>query len=234
MDFKNELKEKLSQYNILATDYQIKQFEDYYNLIIEWNEKINLTSITEQSIVITKHFIDSILPINHFPLNSSVIDIGSGAGFPAIPLKIIRPDLKIVMVDSLNKRINFLIKVIESLNLQDISAIHGRCEDMANNKTYRQSFDIATARAVAKINILAEYCVPFVKLNGLFIAYKSIELDEEIHQSKNAFDKLFINLKEISTYQLEDNVRKVAIFKKQKDTPKTFPRNQNKPRTQPL
>ena len=234
MNFKEELKEQFNKYGFNITETQINQFEEYYKLIIDWNNKINLTAITEQSQVIEKHFLDSILPINQFKSGATVIDIGSGAGFPGIPLKIMRPDLKITLLDSLNKRINFLNIVIDQLGLTDIVAIHGRSEDMAKKPQYREYFDIATARAVAKLNILAEYCIPFIKVNGQFIAYKSVDLETEIKDSANAMNKLYFKHNETIKLSLNENERNIGIFVKINKTPANYPRGQNKPRTNPL
>lgn len=234
MNFKEELKLKFNNYNIDISDIQLNQFEEYYNLLIEWNEKFNLTSITSQSEVIEKHFLDSVLPMQVFDLNSTIIDIGSGAGFPGIPLKIMRPDLDITLVDSLNKRITFLETVIDKLSLDSIRAIHGRCEDMAKMPLYREIFDYATARAVAKLNVLAEYCIPFIKVNGKFVAYKSKDIELELIESNNAFKSLYFKHIDTINYSLESGERNIAIFNKFNNTPKIYPRGQNKPRKNPL
>ena len=234
MDFREELVSQFNKYNIALDNTQIEQFYRYYELLIEWNEKINLTAITEQSEVIEKHFIDSILPYKAFKENSSIIDIGSGAGFPGIPLKILRPDLNITLLDSLNKRINFLNIVINELKLDNIVAIHGRSEEMAKMPKYREVFDYGTARAVAKLNILAEYTVPFIKVNGNFIAYKGQDADNEILESKNAISKLYLKENTHLEFNLNENSRKILIFNKTKQTPNIYPRGQNKPRKNPL
>lgn len=234
MNFKEELISKFNKFGFTITDLQANQFETYYNLLIDWNNKINLTAITEQSEVIEKHFIDSILPINSFSTNATVIDIGSGAGFPGIPLKIMRPDLNITLLDSLNKRINFLNTVIAELKLTNITAIHGRSEDIAKMPKYREIFDIVTARAVAKLNTLAEYCIPFIKVNGKFIAYKSIDLDQEIKDSANSMNKLYFKHNTTLKYTLNNNERNIGIFTKINKTTSNYPRGQNKPRTNPL
>lgn len=234
MDFKEELKLKFNKHGIALTDVQIEQFYQYYKLIIDWNEKINLTTITEQSEVIEKHFIDSVLPINSFPANSKVIDVGSGAGFPGIPLKILRPDLNITLLDSLNKRINFLNIVIDTLKLENIETIHGRSEDIAKMPKYREKFDISTARAVAKLNVLAEYTIPFVKVNGLFVAYKSQDANNELLECKNAMSKLYFKHIDTVRFELNSGERNIIIFKKYNNTPNIYPRNQNKPRKMPL
>ena len=217
MDFREEIVNQFNRYNISLSDVQINQFARYYELLLEWNEKINLTAITEQSEVIEKHYIDSVLPMDLFENNSTIIDIGSGAGFPGIPLKILRPDLHITLLDSLNKRINFLNIVIEELKLDNIFAIHGRCEDIAKMPKYRENFDYGTARAVAKFNILAEYTVPFIKKGGSFIAYKGQDADNELIESKNAISKLFLSESTHKEYNLNNNYRKILVFKKTKE-----------------
>lgn len=234
MDFREELVSKLNSYGFSLSDNQIDQFQRYYELLLEWNEKINLTAITEQSEVIEKHFLDSILPSSAFENASKVIDIGSGAGFPGIPLKIIRPDLDITLLDSLNKRINFLNIVIDELKLENIRAIHGRSEDIAKMPIYREKFDIVTARAVAKLNILAEYSIPFIKVNGKFIAYKGSDADIELSDCTNAMSKLYFKHMDTLSYNLESGNRNIQIFRKYNNTPSMYPRGQNKPRKNPL
>lgn len=234
MNFKEELVSKFNKHNIELTNKQAEMFETYYKMIVEWNEKINLTAITEQSEVIEKHFLDSILPYKQFDYEASVLDIGTGAGFPSIPLKILRPDLNITMLDSLNKRIVFLEEVINKLNLDNITALHGRCEDMAKMPLYRESFDIVTARAVAKLNTLSEYCIPFIKTNGKFIAYKSLDIENELTECKNAFSKLFIKHINTITFELPSGTRNIIILTKTNKTPVQYPRLQNKPRKMPL
>lgn len=234
MDFRIELVEKFQKYGLILNNRQIEQFELYYKLLLEWNEKINLTAITEQSEVIEKHFIDSILPHKEFEINCSIIDIGSGAGFPGIPLKIYRPDLDITLLDSLNKRVNFLNIVINKLQLDNIVAIHGRCEDIAKMPKYREQFDYGTARAVAKLNILAEYTVPFIKIGGTFVAYKGSDAENELNEAKSAISKLYLSTKDTISFELGENSRTIILFKKSKQTPNIYPRGQNKPRKNPL
>ena len=234
MEFKQELQEKFNSYNINLTNTQAEQFEIYYKMIIDYNEKVNLTAITEQSEVIEKHFLDSILPYKEFEPNATVLDIGTGAGFPSIPLKILRPDLDITMVDSLGKRVLFLEEVIKVLDLKNIRALHGRCEDMAKMPLYRESFDIVCARAVAKLNVLLEYCIPFISVNGKFIAYKSQDIENEILESKNAYNKLFVKTIKQIDFKLNSGIRSILIVTKYKPTPTIYPRGQNKPRKFPL
>lgn len=236
MEFKTELKQTFLNYDIELTDNQLSQFEEYYNLIVSYNKDINLTAITEQTDVIFKHFLDSVLCVNDLSADATLIDVGAGAGFPGIPLKIVRPDLNIVLLDGLNKRVVFLNEVIKKLQLQNITAVHGRCEDFARKPEYREQFDYCVARAVAKLNTLAEYCLPFVKVYGYMIAYKSRNAQSEITEAKNALDVLGGKLTDIKiTDILEINAERDMLFIQKKfKTPNSYPRFQNKPKTNPL
>lgn len=229
-----ELKEIFEKYEIKLSEIQIQQFEEYFSLLIETNKVLNLTAITEEHDVIIKHFLDSVLPANNFPQNAKIIDVGSGAGFPSIPLKILRTDLNVCMIDSLNKRINFLQTVIEELNLKDIKAEHYRAEDYA--KKNRETFDVATARAVAPLNTLVEYLLPFVKIGGYAVIYKSTKLQEELKEAEKAIKILGGDIEKIDKYIIdEDNIeRDVLIIKKISHTPIKYPRDKNKPKIQPI
>ncbi len=229
-----ELREVFGKYGITLNDVQINQFEEYFSMLIETNKVLNLTAITEEHDVLIKHFLDSVLAINNFPKNAKVIDVGSGAGFPSIPLKIVRPDLQICMIDSLNKRVNFLNGVIQKLNLNDISAEHFRAEDFA--KKNREMFDVATARAVASLNTLVEYLLPFVKIGGCAVIYKSSKLNDELKESENAIKILGGKVEKVENFKIsEDGLeRNILIIKKINHTPKNFPRDKNKPKTQPI
>lgn len=231
---KNFLKQIFEKYDIALSEVQVAQFENYFNLLIETNKVLNLTAITEEKDVIIKHFLDSVLPIKNFPQGTKVVDVGSGAGFPAIPLKIVRPDLEIVMVDSLNKRVKFLQKVISCLNLEKIYAKHDRIEDFARNN--RESFDISTARAVASLNTLVEYLLPLTKIAGKAVIYKSSKLEEEMQISKKAIDVLGAKIDKIEHFFIKecDIERNVLILSKIKQTPNKFPRDKNKPKTNPI
>lgn len=228
------LKDLFKKYNVNLNDFQIVQFEEYFSMLIETNKVMNLTAIIEEDDVAVKHFLDSALPEKFFPQNATVIDIGSGAGFPALPLKIVRPDLKITMVDSLNKRIGFLNGVIEKLNIEGVNAVHSRAEDFAKNN--REKFDVAVARAVAPLNTLVEYLLPFVKVGGVCIIYKSSKLAEELKDSQKAIEILGAKVERIEKYYIAEKEleREILILKKIKNTPQKYPRDKNKPKLNPI
>ena len=223
-------------FNVEGRNYPdfLEKLEKYYNLVIEKNQVMNLTNITEPREFAIKNILDSVLPINAIPPKSSVIDIGAGAGFPSIPLKILRPDLEVVMVDSLNKRVNFLKEVISKLKLKNIVALHTRAEDFA--KTNRENYDFAVARAVAKLNTLCEYCLPLVKVGGQMIAYKSMKANEEILEAKNAIDILGGKVTHVQNVFLKeiDSIRTNVVIKKVKSTPLQYPRGKNLPKQNPI
>ena len=229
-----EIKEVFSKYGFSLSALQIDQFERYYEFLISENKKYNLTAITEKNDVIFKHFLDSCLAEKNIIKNAKIIDIGSGAGFPSIPLKILRPDIKFVLVDSLNKRVNFLNELIKILNLQDVVAVHARAEDYI--KDNREKFDYAVARAVAPLNTLLEYLVPYVKVGGECLIYKSQKLEEEIETSQNALKVLGCKVKKIESFNIDeiDAARKILIIKKCFVTPIKYPRGKNLPKTKPI
>lgn len=235
-DFSDKITNKLEYYGIEIDKNNTIQLYNYMNLLIEWNKKMNLTAITEPNEIIIKHFVDS-LTINEFiNHNSNVIDIGTGAGFPGIPLKIIRNDISITLMDSLNKRINFLEEVIKSLKLEKILTIHARAEELGNNKYYRQKYDHITSRAVAPLNYLLEYMMPFAKIGGSCICMKGSNIEEELKEAERAIIKLGGKIEEIKKLKLpETNIeRNIIIIKKVKDTPKEFPRKPGIPKKQPI
>lgn len=228
------------QLGITFSDRQIEQFFQYYQLLIEWNRVMNLTAITEMEDVVTKHFIDSLSLVHGINmddhLNRYMIDVGSGAGFPGIPLKICFSSLRVTLLDSLNKRIQFLQTVIHDLELDDIAAIHGRSEDFGRNIQYREKYDYCVSRAVANMSTLSEYCIPFVKCGGYFIAYKSGNIDEELKQSEHAIDILGGKIDRIIKFQLSntDLSRSMVMIKKTKHTLNKYPRKAGVPSKSPL
>ena len=230
--FKSEL-EKLG---ISISEEQLEQFIRYYEMLIEKNKVMNLTAITDFDEVIEKHFIDSLNLFRFADLKAdkTIIDMGTGAGFPGIPLKIAFPNLKITLADSLNKRILFLNDVISELGLTDIDTVHGRAEDLAKDKTYRENYDICVSRAVANLSTLSEYCLPFVKIGGQFISYKSGDCDEEITNAKSAIFLLGGRLNQIQKFEINDNSRSFVIIDKVNGTSKLYPRKAGLPSKKPL
>lgn len=229
---------KCSDLGISLSDKQIEQFLNYYELLVEWNSFMNLTAITDFDEVILKHFVDSISLCKYisFQKGDTLIDIGTGAGFPGIPIKIICPDCKITLLDSLNKRINFLNTVIEQLHLTDIITIHGRAEDIAKTKEHRENYNYAISRAVANLSTLSELCIPFVKQNGYFISYKSEKGNEELLEAKNAIEILGGSVDKQISYQLPDSdlSRNLILIRKRNITPKKYPRKAGIPSKEPL
>lgn len=229
---------KLSELGITLNELQKQQFVKYYELLVEWNKVMNLTGITEYEEVNEKHFVDSLSIIKAIDLSNvaSVIDIGTGAGFPGIPLKIAFPHLKVTLLDSLNKRIKFLDTVIEELGLENIQTIHGRAEDYAKQPDYREQYDLCVSRAVANLATLSEYCIPYVKNGGMFIPYKSGDIDEELSQSKKAIHILGGKLNDVVKFQLPGSEisRSLVIISKYQNTSKKYPRKAGLPAKEPL
>ncbi len=235
IDYKKLITKILEENNIEATEEIFERLEKYYEYLVECNKTINLTSIIKKEDVYVKHFADSLLGIKNYKYGATVCDIGTGAGFPGIVLKIARPDLNIILVDSLNKRINFLNKVINELNLCNIQALHYRAEDREFKSLYLNSFDYVIARAVASMNTLAEYCLPYVKVGGSFIAYKSNKIDDEMFISKKCIAELGGKVEKIQNYHLIDDIyRNLVIINKLHKTSDKYPRDKNKPRLDPL
>ena len=238
MDKIEKLKESFGKLNISLTDKQYQQFLEYYELLVEWNKVMNLTGITEFDEVVMKHFVDSLSLVYAVPANKpyKVLDMGTGAGFPGIPLKIAFPDMEMVLLDSLNKRIKFLNEVINQLGLEKITAIHGRAEEFARKEEYREQFDLCVSRAVANLATLSEYCLPYVKKNGCFIPYKSGAIEEEMEASKKAVHVLGGKITEVKTFELPDSdiSRSLVVIKKEKETPKKYPRSGGKPTKEPI
>lgn len=234
----NRFQNGLKNLHISLTETQIEQFMKYYEMLIEKNKVMNLTAITEFDEVMEKHFLDSLSLVKAIPDLSTqkILDMGTGAGFPGIPLKIAFPQLQIVLMDSLNKRVMFLQEVIEELGLQQIKAVHDRAEEMARRKEYRQQFDLCVSRAVANLSSLSEYCLPFVKIGGCFVPYKSSDIEEETKQANKAISLLGGNLETIVKFSLPDSDQKrsLLVIKKEKDTPKQYPRKAGTPTKKPL
>lgn len=235
-EFNNKIIEYANTLNISIDENKASLFYEYMNLILEWNEKINLTAITEPEDVIVKHFIDSLTIANDIENSSRIIDVGTGAGFPGIPLKIYNESLKITLLDSLNKRTVFLKEVVEKLNLKNVEIIHGRAEDYAQDEEYREKYDYAVSRAVAPLNILLEYLVPYTKINGNVIAMKGSSAEEEINNSQNALKKLDSSIKNIQKINLpkDSGERYIIVLNKNKKTNKIYPRKAGTPRKMPL
>ena len=232
--------EDLKKFDIYLEQKQIDQFLEYYELLIKWNSFMNLTSITEFSEVIKKHYVDSISLVKAIPglkeKQYSLIDVGTGAGFPGIPLKIVFPELKITLLDSLNKRVQFLNEAICLLNLNHIDAIHGRAEDFAKPGKLRESYDICVSRAVANLSVLAEYCIPFVKTGGVFVAYKSGKIQEEMERGKKAVEIFGGEVVNIEKFVLAgtDAERELVVVKKVRKTDKRYPRKAGVPGKEPI
>ncbi len=233
--FSKELKEKAKQIAISLEEKQIEQFYEYMNLLLEWNEKINLTSITEPKEVILKHFIDSFTIQKYIQEGQKVIDVGTGAGFPGIPLAIIKQNTEITLLDSLHKRILFLEEVISSLKLKKIKTVHARVEEFAKNKLERESYDIATSRAVAPLNVLLEYLLPLVKIGGYCICMKGSNI-EEIKEAENALTVLGGKIEKVENMLLpnSDIQRHIILVKKEKESPAKYPRKPGTPSKEPI
>ncbi len=231
---------ELSKHNFELTDKQKQQFKLYFKMLIEVNEHVNLTRITEEDEVYLKHFYDSITPLFTFGAvfkdGATLCDVGAGAGFPSIPLKILKPGLKVTIVDSLQKRLNFLKDLISELGLTDVELVHGRAEDVGQNKLYRERFDIVTARAVARMSVLSEYCLPLVKKGGYFVALKGPKAEDELDDGKKALEVLggkLIKDEELTLPESEEE-RTLVLVQKVKSTPKKYPRQAGTPRRKPI
>ena len=239
-EFKDRLNRELNQFSIILENSQINQFYQYYELLDEWNKVMNLTAITDQKEVITKHFVDSLALVKAMGEISTkeykIIDIGTGAGFPGIPLKIAFPQLKITLMDSLNKRIKFLNEVIEQLGLKEITAVHSRAEDLGRDKDYREQYDLSVSRAVANLSTLSEYCMPFVKPGGFFISYKSGKIEEELSSAKHAIFLLGGKVNRIESFTLDGAEAERTLIKIEKvsEISKRYPRKAGVPGKEPL
>lgn len=235
--------ENLKDLNIELTQKQLEQFDQFYDTMVRWNKVMNLTTIKGHEEVVEKHFIDSLSIVKILDKDIlegkesiKIMDLGTGAGFPGIPLKIVFPEIEIVLLDSMNKKVKFINEVIEQLGLTKITAIHGRAEDYAKQPVYREQFDLCVSRAVANLATLTEYCMPFVKVGGLFISYKSGNVEEELEKSIHAIHQLSGELKEVTKFQLpgSDISRSFVQVKKTQKTPKKYPRKAGLPGKEPL
>lgn len=230
--------QELEVLGIRLTDVQKEQFDRYYKLLIEWNKVMNLTGITEYEEVNLKHFTDSLTIVRIMEMNnvSTLIDVGTGAGFPGIPIKIVFPHVKVILLDSLNKRIKFLNQVIEELNLKDVISLHGRAEDYAKKVEYREKIDLCVSRAVANLSTLSEYCLPFVRKGGYFVSYKSADSDDEIQQSENALKILGGKIDKTDKFILpgSDMGRALVRIEKINHTPGKYPRKAGVPSKEPI
>lgn len=238
--FMGWMQDGMEELSIELSEHQLHQFYKYFELLVEWNKIMNLTAITEMEEVVTKHFVDSLTLVKAIPdlgeKGGTILDMGTGAGFPGIPLKIVYPNLKITLLDSLNKRIKFLNEVIGEIGLEDITAIHGRAEDYGRNKDYREQFDYCVSRAVANLSTLSEYCMPYVKIGGTFISYKSGKIDEELKEAKGAVKLLGGKVEQVITFVLPKTEveRSLVVIKKNEGTAKKFPRKAGMPGKEPL
>jgi 16S rRNA (guanine527-N7)-methyltransferase len=232
------LRDTLGQLEINISDTQINQFNKYFELLIEYNKVMNLTAITDYDDVIIKHFVDSLLILKVFDFNNveNLLDLGTGAGFPGIPLKIMYPDLKISFLDSLKKRIGFIDTVCNELDLKGYSLLHGRAEDFAHDILYREKFDLVVSRAVAKLSTLSEYCLPYTKVGGTFVSYKSADIENEANSSSTALDILGGQLNSLPFVSIPntDIVRSFVVIDKINSTPDKYPRKAGKPSKKPL
>ena len=234
-EFEKEILENSKEINIIITEKEIKSLYKYMKLMLEWNKNINLTAITDEKEVIIKHFIDSISINKYIKEANKIMDIGTGAGFPGIPLKILNKDIEFILVDSLNKRINFLEEVKKELSLNKLELLHARAEELAKNKKYRENVDIVVSRAVARLRVLAEYMLPFVQENGLCICMKGPNIEEELEESKKALDILGGKIENIEHIILPGNLeRNIILIRKIKRTPEKYPRKAGIPVKQPL
>ena len=228
----------LAEQNLPLSDQQKKQFELYFELLVEWNEKINLTAITDKEEVYLKHFYDSIAPILQGLIPNETIkllDIGAGAGFPSLPMKILYPQLDVTIIDSLNKRINFLQLLAHELDLDGVHFYHGRAEDLAQDKNFRAQYDFVTARAVARMQVLSELTIPYLKVGGKLLALKASNAPEELLEAKNALNLLFSKVEDNLSYALPNgDPRYITVVEKKKETPNKYPRKAGMPNKRPL
>lgn len=233
------MKSEFKKYGLLLDETMSNQFEKYYELLIDWNQRMNLTTITDRDEVVQKHFIDSVLLLTKYDKtefeNKNIIDVGTGAGFPGIPLAIMLPQTNFVLIDSLDKRITFLKTVLDELGLSNVTLYHGRAEDFGKDTSFREQFDYCVSRAVAPLPILLEYCSPFIKVDGSLLLYKSIKTDQEVDESKHALDELNCKIGEICTLSDDEDYKRYIIeIHKINEIPTKYPRKAGKPKKNPL
>lgn len=235
-EFSQALYKSAKAIEVELNEQQIEKFYEYMNLLLEWNKKINLTAITVPEEIILKHFIDSLTIASKIKEGATLVDMGTGAGFPGIPLKIYRKDIKIVLVDSLNKRLNFLKEVIKKLGLEKIETIHSRAEEFGKNKKYRETFDVATSRAVANLSTLYEYLLPLVKEKGICICMKGGEIEEELERAKKAIKILGGKVLKVEKFELPKSSikRSIVLLEKVEKTPAKYPRKPGTPAKEPI
>lgn len=233
------MKSEFNKYGLLLDETMSNQFDKYYELLIDWNQRMNLTTITDRDEVLQKHFIDSVLLLTKYDKtefeNKTVIDVGTGAGFPGIPLAIMLPQTNFILIDSLDKRITFLKTVLDELELSNVTLYHGRAEDFGKDTSFREQFDYCVSRAVAPLPILLEYCSPFIKVDGSLLLYKSIKTDQEVDEANHALDELNCKIGEICTLSDDEDYKRYIIeIHKIKETPTKYPRKAGKPKKNPL
>ena len=235
-EFEKIFIEEAKKFSINLEKQQIEAFYKYMKLLLEWNEKINLTAITNEKEIIVKHFVDSLTINKYLKQAKNLADIGTGAGFPGIPIKIMNPNLKITLVDSLNKRVNFLQEIIKELKLPNVEAVHSRAEDIGKDKKYREKFDVVTSRAVANMSVLSEYLLPLVKVGGQCICMKGSEIEEELENSKYAIKILGGKIEKVEKFEISDEHmgRNIILIKKQEHTPNAYPRKAGMPAKKPI
>lgn len=235
-EFKDTLQKEAKKIKVIVTDEKAEKFYNYMLSLLEWNKKINLTAITEPNDVILKHFVDSFTIHDYIKKDAKMIDVGTGAGFPGVPLAILRDDIRVTLIDSLQKRINFLNEIIATLGLQNIEAIHTRAEELAQNEKYREQYDVVTSRAVANMSTLLEYMLPFSKVEGVCVCMKGSNVEEELASAEKAARVLGGRLEKREEFFLsnQDNKRNIIIIRKISNTPKQYPRGQGKPAKMPI
>lgn len=228
------MNEKLKKLNIDINKQKSDKFLRYMELLIEWNKKVNLTAITDPEKIILKHFVDSLTINEYISENAKMVDVGTGAGFPGIPIAIFREDVEVVLLDSLNKRINFLNEVVNENKLKNVITMHGRAEDYGQNENTREVFDIATSRAVAPLNVLAEYLLPFVKVGGICLCMKGPNIKEELNNAEKSINTMGGIVEKIEKIELENMERNIMVIRKQKHTPNIYPRKAGTPSKKPI